>query len=357
MPPVGRSVAKPRASTEARGFDVSGVMQIAVYSAKPFDRTTLDAHNRDHGHELTYYDTLLGPATANLARGFPAVSAFVNDRLDAETLARLADGGTRLVALRAAGFNNVDLDAAARHGLTVARVPAYSPHAIAEHAVALALALNRKLHRAYNRVREGDFSLTGLTGYDLHGKTVGVVGTGAIGRAFARIMRGFGCAVVAHDPHPDDTLRGEGVRYAPLSEVLAQAHLTSLHCPLTPATYHLLDAEAFAETRPGATLINTSRGGLVDADAAVEALKSGRLGALGIDVYEQEEGLFFNDLRGEILHDDTIARLLTFPNVIVTAHQGFLTREALDEIAAVTLANVTAFARGERSGNEVGARD
>lgn len=330
-------------------------MKIAVYSTKPFDRTTLEAHNGEHGHALTYYETHLHADTANLAKGFPAVSAFVNDTLDEATLVALAEGGTELIALRAAGFNNVDLDAAARHGLTVVRVPAYSPYAIAEHAVALALALNRKLHRAYNRVRDGDFSLTGLTGYDLHGKTVGVVGTGAIGRAFARIMRGFGCAVLAYDPYPNDELRGEGVRYASLEEVLAQAHLTSLHCPLTPETHHLLNEAAFAKLRDGATVINTSRGGLVDTDAAVAALKSGRLGALGIDVYEQEEGLFFNDLSGEILHDDTIARLLTFPNVIVTAHQGFLTREALDEIAAVTLANVSAFERGEGSGNEVRA--
>lgn len=328
-------------------------MKVAVYSTKPFDRRTLDAHNAEHGHELTYYETHLHAGTANLARDFPAVSAFVNDTVDAPTLRALAEGGTRLVALRSAGYNHVDLEAAERAGLTVVRVPAYSPHAIAEHAVALALALNRKLHRAYNRVREGDFSLTGLTGYDLHGKTVGVIGTGAIGRAFARIMQGFGCSVLAHDPYPDDELASGGIRYAPLGEVLAQAHLTSLHCPLTPDTHHLVNEATLAETRNGATLINTSRGGLIDTEAAVSALKSGRLGALGIDVYEQEEGLFFNDLSGEILQDDTIARLLTFPNVIVTAHQGFLTREALDEIAAVTLANVSAFARDERSGNEV----
>ena len=331
-------------------------MKLAVYSTKPFDRTTLDAHNAEHGHELTYYEAHLHAGTANLARGFPAVSAFVNDTLDAATLEALDAGGTNLIALRSAGFNHIDLDAAARLGLTVVRVPAYSPHAIAEHAVALALALNRKLHRAYNRVRDGDFSLTGLTGYDLHGKTVGVVGTGAIGRAFARILQGFGCTVLAYDPYPDDGLAAAGVRYAPLEEVLAEAHLTSLHCPLTADTHHLLDEQAFAKTRHGATLINTSRGGLIDTEAAIAALKSGRLGALGIDVYEQEEGIFFNDLSGEILQDDIIARLLTFPNVIVTAHQGFLTQEALDEIAAVTLANVSAFARGEPSGNEVTAR-
>ena len=328
-------------------------MRIAVYSTKPFDRSTLEAHNVTHAHELTFYETPLSERSTNLADGFPVVSAFVNDTLDETVLAALAGGGTRLVALRAAGYNNVDLAAAERHGITVVRVPAYSPHAVAEHAVALALSLNRKLHRAYNRVRDGNFSLTGLTGYDLHGKTTGVVGTGTIGRTFAGIMLGFGCDVIAYDPYPNEELSGRGVRYAELEEVLAEAHLISLHCPLTPETHHLLDESAFAKMRPGATLINTSRGGLVDTEAAVAALKSGRLGALGLDVYEQEEGIFFNDLSGEILHDDTIARLLTFPNVIVTAHQGFLTEEALDEIAAVTLANVTAFARGERSGNEV----
>ena len=331
-------------------------MRIAVYSAKPFDRTTLRSRNEDggHGHALTFYETRLTATSANLARGHEAVCAFVNDVLDEATLEVLHGNDIRLVALRAAGYNNVDLEAAERLGMTVMRVPAYSPYAVAEHAVALLLALNRHIPRAYNRVRDGDFSLSGLTGYDLHGKTVGIVGSGTIGAVFAGIMQGFGCAVLAYDPRPNEELRERGVRFVPLDELLAASHVLSLHCPLNEHTYHLMDEGAFAKTRPGATLINTSRGGLVDTDAAIAALKSGRLGALGIDVYEDEDELFFSDRSTEILQDDTIARLLTFPNVIVTAHQGFLTGEALDEIARVTLENVSAFARGEETGREVG---
>ena len=331
-------------------------MRIAVYSAKPFDRTSLRAANAAAGepHELTFYDTRLTAESANLAAGHEAASAFVNDELDAECLGALAAGGTRLIALRSAGYNHVDLDAARRLGLTVARVPAYSPHAVAEHAVALALALNRHVPRAYNRVRDGDFRLEGLIGYDLHGKTVGVVGTGTIGAVFARIMRGFGCVVLAYDPRPNEALRDEGVRFVGLDELLGASRLVSLHCPLVETTYHLLDEGAFAKLQPGATVINTSRGGLLDTAAAIGALKSGRLGALGIDVYEDEDELFFADRSQDILQDDQIARLLTFPNVIVTAHQGFLTAEALEEIAAVTVANASAFAAGEASGNEVG---
>ena len=329
-------------------------MRVAIYSTKPFDRETLDAANTGHEHQLTYYETRLTATSANLAKGFPAVCAFVNDELDADTLRVLHEGGTELIALRAAGYNNVDLDAARELGLTVARVPAYSPHAVAEHAVALLLALNRHLPRAYNRVRDGDFSLNGLTGYDLHGKTVGVVGTGTIGAVFARIMLGFGCRILAFDPQPDEALSNTTVGYVELDELLSRANVISLHCPLNEHTHHLMDEAAFAKTRPGATLINTSRGGLVNTDAAIAALKSGRLGALGIDVYEDEEELFFDDRSNEILQDDTIARLLTFPNVIVTAHQGFLTAEALSEIAAVTLENISAFERGETTGREVG---
>lgn len=284
------------------------------------------------------------------------MSAFVNDEVDAACLGALASGGTRVVALRAAGYNNVDLAAAAEHGVSIVRVPAYSPHAVAEHAVALALALNRHVPRAYNRVRDGDFRLEGLIGYDLHGKTVGVVGSGTIGAVFARIMQGFGCAVIAYDPRPNEALREAGVAFVAFEELLERSRVISLHCPLLEATYHLMDEGAFAKTQPGATLINTSRGGLVDTAAAIAALKSGQLGALGIDVYEDEGALFFADRSDEILQDDTIARLLTFPNVIVTAHQGFLTEEALREIAVVTVANLTAAEAGEDSDNEVGRR-
>lgn len=252
-------------------------------------------------------------------------------------------GGTRLIALRSAGFNHVDLAAAQRLGLTVARVPAYSPHAVAEHAVGMILALNRRLHRACNRTREGDFSLDGLLGFDLAGKTVGVVGTGQIGQVFARIMAGFGCRLLAFDPFPQAAL---GVTYVPLPALLAQSDIVSLHCPLNADTHHLIDASALASMKMGAMLINTSRGGLIDSPALIDALKSGQLGHLGLDVYEEEADLFFEDRSADVLQDDVLARLLTFPNVIVTAHQAFFTREALAGIADTTLANAAAWAAG-----------
>lgn len=321
-------------------------MKLAMYSAKPYDVASFDLANRDHGHEIAYLEPRLLPHSAPLADGFPAVCAFVNDHLDAGVLETLHAGGTRLIALRSAGFNHVDLAAAERLGLTVARVPAYSPHAVAEHAVAMVLSLNRKLHRAYARVREGNFSLEGLLGFDLHGTTVGVVGTGAIGRIFARLMHGFGCTVLAHDPLPHPEVAAIG-RYVDLPELLAASDVVSLHCPLTPDTHHLIDADAIARLKPGAMLVNTSRGALVDTVAAIEGLKSGRLGSLGLDVYEEEEHLFFQDLSDRVIQDDVFSRLLTFPNVLVTGHQAFFTREALAAIAQTTLANVTAFERGE----------
>ncbi len=270
-----------------------------------------------------------------------------------ETLRALARQGVRLIALRCAGFNNVDLAAARDLSVTVARVPAYSPHAVAEHTLAMILALNRKIHRAYNRVREGNFALDGLLGFDLHGKTVGIVGTGQIGTVVARILSGFGCRLVAHDPQPNAECEALGVRYVPLDEMFATSAIVTLHCPLTPDTHHLVDAGLLSRAGAGLMLINTGRGALIDTRAVIRALKSGALGSLGIDVYEEEADLFFEDLSGRVLHDDVFARLLTFPNVLVTGHQAFFTREALAGIAETTIANVSAFAADGRALHEV----
>lgn len=321
-------------------------MRVVVYSTRPFERAILASANRHHGHELVLREERLCAESAHLARGAPCACVFVADRADAAALRALADGGVRLLALRSAGFNHVDLEAAEALGMTVARVPAYSPHAIAEHAAALLLTLNRKTHRAYNRVREQNFSLDGLMGFDLHGKTVGVVGTGKIGVAFVRIMAGFGCRVLAFDPVVNPACEAAGASYVPLPRLWAESDVISLHCPLTPQTRHLVNAAALAAMKPGAVLINTSRGAVVDCRAVIDALKSGRLGAFGLDVYEEEEDLFFRDLSNEVIQDDVFVRLMTFPNVLITGHQGFFTREAVNAIAETTLANVTAFERG-----------
>jgi D-lactate dehydrogenase len=328
-------------------------MRTAVFSSKPYDVTFLTAANQGLGHELHFLEPRLVRDTSALASGFPAICAFVNDQLDAEVLTRLATGGTRLIALRSAGYNNVDLPAATRLGLTVTRVPAYSPHAVAEHTVALILALNRKVHRAWARVREGNFSLDGLLGFDLVGRTVGVVGTGKIGAAVARIMSGFGCHMLAFDPVPNPECVALGVSYGPFDELLARSDIVTLHCPLTPETRHLIDAAALERMKPGAMLINTGRGALVDTRAVIEALKSGRLGNLGLDVYEEEAALFFEDRSWRILQDDVFARLLTFPNVLVTGHQGFFTAEALTAIATTTLRAVTEFEQGRVPTNAI----
>jgi D-lactate dehydrogenase len=321
-------------------------VRVAVFNAKPYDVDSLRAANSQHGHDLVFLEPRLSPTTARLADGADAVCAFVNDDLSAPVLEQLHAAGVRLVALRCAGFNHVDLAAAARLGLVVARVPAYSPHAVAEHAVGLVLALDRKLHRAYNRVRENNFALTGLLGFDLHGRTVGVVGTGQIGAVFAQIMLGFGCRVLAHDPVPDPACAARGVEYVELPHLLAQAEVLSLHCPLTPQTHHLLDAAAVEQLRDGVMVINTSRGALVDTSALIDGLKRGKIGYLGLDVYEEEADLFFEDLSDRVVGDDVFARLLTFPNVLITGHQAFFTSEALAGIAATTLDNVTGFELG-----------
>jgi D-lactate dehydrogenase len=278
-----------------------------------------------------------------LAAGSNAVCAFVNDRLDQATLAILSRHGVKLVALRSAGFNNVDVLAAQQCGLTIARVPAYSPEAVAEHTVALILALDRKIHRAYARVREGNFALDGLLGFNIAGRTFGVVGTGKIGLAVARIMRAFGCTVLAYDPMPDPDLEATGGRYVPLPDLLAQADIISLHCPLKPETRHLIDSRAIKRMKPGVMLINTSRGAVIDTKAVIAGLKSGKIGYLGLDVYEEEGDLFFEDFSDQLIEDDVFARLLTFPNVLITGHQGFFTVEALTAIAETTIANLTSF--------------
>ncbi|TFY99980.1 2-hydroxyacid dehydrogenase [Ramlibacter rhizophilus] len=318
-------------------------MRVAVFSSKSYDREFLARANAAGRHELVFLDARLDAATVPAALGAQAVCAFVNDRLDREVLQRLQEMGVRLVALRSAGFNHVDLEQAQALGIAVARVPEYSPYAVAEHTAALVLSLDRKIHRAHARVREGNFALEGLLGFDLHGRTVGVVGTGKIGECFLRIMGGFGCRLLATDPQPSESCRQLGVRYVELPQLLADADVVSLHCPLTPQTRHLIDAPALARMKRGAMLVNTSRGAVLDTRAVIGALKSGHLGSLGIDVYEEEADLFFRDLSGEVIRDDVFARLLTFPNVLVTAHQAFFTEEALTAIAQVTLRNLDAF--------------
>jgi D-lactate dehydrogenase len=323
-------------------------MRIAFYDTKPYDRQYFTRADGADRLEWQFHEFRLSTETAGTAQGAQAVCVFVNDRLDRSCLEALAGHSVRLVVLRCAGFNNVDLNAAKALGLAVTRVPAYSPHAVAEHAVALLLTLNRKIHRAYNRVRELNFSLGGLVGFDLHGKTVGIVGSGRIGRAAAQIFRGFGCRVLASDPAPmRDWASAHDVTYVARDELLASSDVVSLHVPLTPETHHLVNASTLSRMRQGAYLINTSRGKLVDTTALIQALKSGHLGGVGLDVYEEEEGLFFEDLSGEVLQDDELSRLLTFPNVLITAHQAFLTHEALSEIARVTVENISRLQAGD----------
>lgn len=330
----------------AQNAKAGNPMRTLLFSSQHYDRDSFLAAASEFDGELQFQPARLSVDTAALAEDHEVVCAFINDDLSAPVLEILAAGGTRLIALRSAGYNHVDLNAARRLGLSVVRVPAYSPHAVAEHAVALILALNRRLHRAYNRTRDGDFSLHGLTGFDLVGKAVGVIGTGQIGAVFARIMAGFGCRILAYDPYPNPQVQALGAHYLELDELLRQAQVISLHCPLTESTRHLINRESLAHLQPGAMLINTGRGGLVDTPALVEALKTGQLGYLGLDVYEEEAQLFFEDRSDLPLQDDVLARLLTFPNVIVTAHQAFLTQEALAAIAATTLRNIADWAAG-----------
>lgn len=324
------------------------MIQTAVFDTKPYDRESLQRASANSGIEWHFMDCRLMSETAAATRGAQAVCIFVNDRADRASLEVLAGLGVKHIALRCAGFNGIDLGAARELGMSVTRVPAYSPHAVAEHAVALLLALNRKIPRASSRVRDLNFSLNGLVGFDLHGKTAGIFGTGKIGRIAAQILRGFGMKVLAFDPHPSpDWAREHGIEYTDAHTLARESHVLSLHTPLTPETHHIIRRETLELMKPGAILINVSRGALIDTKALIESLKSGRLGGVALDVYEEEEGVFFEDLSGQILHDDELARLLTFPNVLITAHQAFLTQEALAEIARVTVANLAAFGGGQ----------
>jgi len=321
-------------------------MKVAIFSTKKYTRQFLSEANSRYGHELVFFEPRLSISTAIVARGFPVVSIFVNDQADAETLTLLHDGGTKLIALRCAGFNNVDLAQAERLGMSVVRVPAYSPHAVAEHAVGLMLALNRKIHRAYSRVREGNFALDGLMGFDMCGRTVGVVGTGKIGSIVAQICHGFGCRVLACDIVENADL-ADIVSYVSTDELMSDSDIITLHCPLMPQTRHLINEQTIARMKNGVMLINTSRGALIDAKAVIPALKAGKIAFLGLDVYEEEADLFFEDLSDQVIQDDVFARLLTFPNVIVTGHQAFFTREAVASICETTLASVAAFEKGQ----------
>ncbi|PIZ04412.1 MAG: hydroxyacid dehydrogenase [Gammaproteobacteria bacterium CG_4_10_14_0_8_um_filter_38_16] len=321
-------------------------MKVALFSVNNFEKPFLLRANEKHQHELNFFDGRLTVQTAKLAAAFPAVSCFVTDELNKEVLTILAQGNTRTISLRSAGFSHVDIEAAKKFGLMLTRVPAYSPYAVAEFATGLILALNRKIHRAYARVREQNFSLDGLMGFDLHNRTVGIVGTGKIGTVFAQIMHGFGCKILAVDLTPNNTCKNLGVTYVSYEELYQQSDIISLHCPLTSDTRHLINEPALMQMKTGIMLINTGRGALIDTKAIIQSLKNGKLGYLGIDVYEEEESLFFHNLSETIIQDDVFARLLTFPNVIVTGHQAFFTEEALTNIATTTLNNITAFEQG-----------
>ncbi len=329
-------------------------MKVAFFSSKSYDRDSFNEANGDYNYKFTYLEPQLNPETAILAKGYPAVCIFVNDVGNAETLDILAEGGTKLLLLRSAGYNHVDLKRAAELGIKIARVPSYSPNAVAEHAVALILSLNRKIHRAYNRVRDDNFSLEGLLGFDMNGRTVGVIGTGKIGLVFSRIIHGFGCSLLGYDAYPNEEFKTIGdSKYVSLPELFSQSDIISLHCPLLPETHYIINAESIAQMKDGVMLINTSRGALMDTRAVIDGIKAHKIGSLGIDVYEQEDELFFQDLSNTIIQDETFQLLQSFPNVLITAHQAFFTCNALEQIATVTLFNLTQFEKGETSTNEV----
>ena len=316
-------------------------MRVAVFSTKSYDREFLQSANSGNSHDLVFFEPHLSNETCKMASDFDAVCVFVNDILDSDVLKSLNGSGVRLIALRCAGFNNVDLITAEELGITVVRVPAYSPEAVAEHTVGLILSLNRKLHRAHARVREANFSLVGLLGFNMYGKNVGIIGTGKIGTALAKILNGFGCNILAFDPYPNPECEEIGVKYTDSYTLFKESDIISLHCPLTPETRHLINSDAIEKMKAGVLLVNTSRGAVIDTKAVIKALKSGKIGYLGLDVYEEEEELFFEDLSNEVIQDDLFARLLTFPNVLITGHQAFFTREALEAIAETTISNIT----------------
>lgn len=326
-------------------------MKVAVFSSHQFERPYLEKANTSHGHQLSYFESHLDSEVAKLAQGFPAVSAFVSDSLDADTLKVLSEGGVKFISLRSAGYNHIDLEAAAKLGISVARVPAYSPSAVAEYTIALMLTLNRKTHKAYNRVREGNFSLDGLIGFEFSGQTAAVIGTGNIGAIVCRILIGFGCRVVAYDTHPSEACKQMGVEYISMEEIFKISDIITLHCPLNPATKYIINEKNLALAKDGVMLINTGRGGLIDTKAVIKALKTGKIGSLGLDVYEEEEELFFEDNSEHIIDDDIFSRLITFPNVVITGHQGFLTTTALRNIAETSLQNISDFESGTVSKN------
>lgn len=331
-------------------------MKIAFFNTKSYDKEYFKKVNKASDIELTFFDGTLNCETTELTKGHQGVCVFVNDKLDVDVIKSIAEKGVQLIALRCAGFNNVDLEAAKKHNIKVVRVPAYSPSAVAEHALALILTLNRKTHKAYNRVRESNFSLERLTGFNLKGKTVGVIGTGKIGAEFCTNMIGLGCKVIAQDPYPNDDLKSKGVKYLEIQQLLEQSDIISLHCPLTPESKHLINKATIKQMKPGAMLINTSRGALINTKDAIKGLKKGHIGYLGIDVYEQEEGLFFNDHSENIIQDEDIMRLMSFPNVLITSHQAFFTREALEQIATTTVQNIQDFKEGKPLENEIDSK-
>jgi len=322
-------------------------MKIAIFSAKHYEKEFLDAANLKTHHEVTYFDFPLNPSTVHVAQDFEAICVFVNDVVNKAVIDNLATLKIKIIALRCAGFNNVDLKEANLKGIPVVRVPAYSPYSVAEHTVALMLSLNRKIHKAYNRVKEGNFSLEGLVGFDMHGKTVGLIGTGKIGKITANILSGFGCNLIGYDLFPDEECKKIGLTYTSLDEIYSKADIISLHCPLTPETKHLINADSLKKMKHGVMLVNTSRGALIDTKAVIKSLKSGQIGYLALDVYEEEADLFFEDLSNQIITDDVFSRLLTFPNVLITGHQAFFTQNALTNIAETTMENMAAFERGE----------
>ena len=332
-------------------------MKVAVFSTKKYDETFLSKVNKEYGHELLFLETSLGPKTVTLAQGARGVCVFVNDKIDKEVIDCLLEENVEMIALRNAGFNNVNVAYALEKGIKIFRVPAYSPHAVAEHAVALILTLNRKTHKAYNRVRESNFSLEKLLGFDLNGKTVGVIGTGKIGAAFCSVIKGFGTRVIAFDKYESDQLKAEGVEYMNLDQLFSESDIISLHCPLTPETHHIINDNSVENMKDGVMIINTSRGALIDTKSVIRGLKRQKIAYLGIDVYEQEESLFFQDLSETVIQDDEISRLMSFPNVLITAHQAFFTENALSQIAHTTLKNITDFEAGNDNGNMVTEKD
>ncbi|WP_339869183.1 2-hydroxyacid dehydrogenase [uncultured Algoriphagus sp.] len=328
-------------------------MRVAFFSTKSYDKESFNHYLPDHSHEFTYFEPKLDSNTIALAEGYDAICSFVNDHLDEKTLIKLDELGVKNIVLRCAGYNQVNLEKAAELGFKLCRVPAYSPEAVAEHALALLMTLSRKTHKAYNRVRENNYSIEGLTGFNIHGKTVGVIGTGAIGKAFCEIMLGIGCKLLAHDIYENEELKKLGVTYLTLDELFAQSDIISLHCPLTPDTFHLINSTTLSKMKNGVVILNTSRGALIETKSVIKALKTRKVGNLGIDVYEQEENLFFQNLSETIVLDEQIARLMTFPNVLITGHQAFLTQEALAQIAKITLQNLDELAAGGDLSNEI----